>query len=760
MLVKQKKIPFYAGINKQFRSEVSALVEMILSAENIGRIKYQVSSEDNFENRRSKYFFNNKHLGVGKNKRELLEIIEDDKFNASNLEVNERLGKLELSLSNYIFARQPQNIVITGALGSGKSELINYVLDYISKYKVHKKCICFNSCELKTNIHILIDFNKYIRASDNHEKEFLSFMFYKIGGKIIELFNNEKAIQSFIEWSDKTYDETSKLKNDYFVSLIDDVIEKHENWNELSPKRKIKKIYSWILERFEKKGDFSNGLNAFFEMINFYHSKYPKISRTCFLFIYDNIDGLPDDIQNILIEQIMRISNETSIKTIITSRLTTFAHIKGNSSFSFGLFENVGKSPLIIIKKRLIHYKENRKSDAEYLRTRKLIDKEILNVFDKRLDYILDLLNQNESRLSNVITSLSGLSIRRSLRLVRRLFYSFVIPYNNTNPFQDLLIRSLFSYDFSEGLMRIDDNRISNIFLHPKTSKNSLICLRILNVLNDYRNENRFITKSDLVTHLSLFKIDNENLVRESTRYLRNERKRLIYLNGLGLNESDSYELENTEIHITTAGQYYIERLCSELGYIQSCFEIIDWNLKFTNDDIEDVFEFIDSKLSSELSPSAKVTKDILVSSIDDFKFNDDNNNISAYLPNEVDNQEITSRLQFLRKGLRVLLYQDIAETIIYIHNKARKQKLLTLKDINGINELVTSPLICKVCNSVFNILRSRGKIIIQDSNYEELQNWYNLLIITNEWNNIFFDNYSNKKACKLLNKIEEYNKK
>lgn len=751
MLVNHINIPFYASNNKLFRSEISALVEMILGAEDIGRIPYQMSTEENFENKRSKYFLSKNQLVSGKSKRELLEIIGDSQMCASNLKVN-GMGKLELSLINYIFARHPQNIVITGALGSGKSELINYVLNHIDKHKIHEACASFENCPLKSNIHIRIDFNTYTRASKNHERDFLSYMFYKIGGKVIEIFSNKETIDSFIRWTDNG---KSNLKNDYFISLVDDVVEKFDDWDQFSPQRQIKKIYSWILKRFEKKGDFANGVNAFLEMINFYHSKYPKISRSCFLFIYDNIDGLPDEIQNVLIAQIMRISKETSIKTIITSRLTTFAHIKGNSSFSFGLFENAGKQPIFIVKKRLENYHKEKDTDIEYIRVRKLIGSDILLAFDKRLDYILNLLNQDESRLTNVLNSLSGLSIRRALRLSRRLFYSFVVPWEQSTPVQDLLIRSIFSYDFRDGMMRVDDNRLSNIFIEPKSSKNSLLSLRILSVLNDYRNENRFITKSDLITHLSLFKLDNENLVRESTRYLRKERKRLIFINGLGLTDYDSYEMENTEIHITTAGQFYIENLCSELGYIQSCFEIIDWELKFSNSDIANVYNFITNRLTSNFSSSINTTKDLLTRSIDDFT--ETNNNISSYLPNEVDNHDLLSRIGFIRKALKLFLFQDIAETIIYIHNKNNKHEQLVLKEIKGINELVSLSFIYKVSNSVFYILKNKTDKVTQDSNFNELLYWYDFIILANEWNSIFFEGNVNKNISRLINKFSEY---
>ena len=724
--VEHINLPYYPS-NTKFCDVIYPLVKTILDSSTSGKIGYQKSNNRSYANNRSNsnYFRDIKQIKLAKTKREIYNDSNDVDFDNSPNELTsiKELGPLEKNFLNCIL-NPYQVLVLTGGIGSGKTELIKYISNHLCTCKTHKMCKNFENCKIKEDYHIVIDFNQY--DGSGHD-DFSNFLFYKLLKLIRKIFNDTAVIDKFIEWCDNGEEE-------YFID-ISLHINKIDKWDTFNSKTKIIEICSWIKNCFEKNNNFESGVKAILEMLKFYHKSCPRQYTSCFMLIFDNVDGLDEKQQVIIIDKINRIAatfrdiHFCKQKIIVTSRITTFNHhIKGKGAFSFEVFQNFGCQPLSILLLRLEYYIKNKGKDDDYITLRRNIPEDMLNAFDGRLEYIYSKLFDEQrgfDRLRNTINSLSGLNIRGAFSIFRRLFSNHIIPWHATSPREDMLIRSLYSFDFEDGKMKSDDKRLSNLYINPSTLKHSLLPLRLLNLLNDCQKKTIFISKHEVLLHLSLFDNNYRNNVEDVIEYLIMERKRLVNIVGNGTSDIDIFEKGPAKIDITYAGSQYFEYLSSDLQYVQSCFEIIDWDFNIDNIMIDESLKYI--KLLNIKDDSNY----FLNTYINDIK----NNNIQNILPSRVSNNNQNERIEFIQLCLKLLFLKDIIETSVY-RKKRREIPLDKIKNLQPIQEMVIAKIIAIISNSVLKIYR----------NYEftplikgYILNWYNFILIVEEWNRVLF---------------------
>ena len=118
------------------------------------------------------------------------------------------------------------------------------------------------------------------------------------------------------------------------------------------------------------------------------------------------------------------------------------------------------------------------------------------------------------------------------------------------------------------------------------------------------------------------------------------------------------------------------------------------------------------------------------------------NFNITDIIPKFINQNEFRDRMLFIRKGLFALLYQDVLESIKYLNNFYKTENL-ELEDFLMINRLVTLDLISKISNSFLNIIVGKDYVGLFD--IEELSDWQNLLLISQLWNKLIFENEDKK---------------
>lgn len=739
MQVLIENISNYCITNLSFNNELRKLIELILTAEGLGGIEYLMSTVKNYNN--------NRHLIIPSNRSGVSNILETavDKrvFNNSKLDLSS-LGPCERGLASYIAFSSTTTIIVTGAMGSGKSTLVNFVIDFIKENLKCDKCISKDKCINKKLLFIPLNFNHSIFGSTKEEvmKNFEIKLYNQLRLATKNIFSNEIIINSLVDTIKDVG--PSWVSFDFFYM---EVVEKTENWFFLSPSEKCKKLVYWIHREY-REDKVGAKIDMLSKLLRFASDYFPEKINGCVAFLFDNIDRFPDEYQNEILNKLFGVVEETKIKTIIPVRLTTFGQIKGNASFSYGLYQHAGPIPVDILYSRLRNYVEN-KNIGNFENTRKTIDRNLLKNFDRKIDNILRYLKKENGRLGKVITALSGLSVRRALRLSQRLLINNVIRCDEYDTVQDYFIRSLFIGENENALFSPDDTRATNIFTAYSDNSNSLINLRILQILNLYKLSGVRVSLKDLVIHLQLFGYNSELDITLSINKLIYVRKRLVYINGIS--ELDScIDLRNEkiiskQINITLAGQEYISNLIENIVYVYECFSIIDWTINYNNNYKSDLFTYIKKKNNQKkISHSKRVEIEEIIKmmpNIDD--------DIKKYLPQSIDNNSIVDRFSFLRKGLEVFLYNDILETIGYF-NRLYAQN----KDFLVINSLISLDLIDKLTNSVYFILRSQ-----RNFKEQELLNWLDLIVKCDLWNTIIFDKespISEKTISRLTDHIHD----
>ncbi|MDR1895429.1 MAG: KAP family NTPase [Prevotellaceae bacterium] len=711
-----QNLPYKPG-NRLYKNVIDALVEQIFDGYDWKKHGDYIIINDN----RPKYtYFSSESQyksadpGIS---RELIDIASEAKIEHVDFIADySGLGTVEKALINRLLIGEEGVIVLTGALGSGKTALLRYVSTYLDKHKNHGGCRYYGSCQRHKDIHVFFDFNAFpFTPKDDIVVEFYRKLFYDLIENIQDVFCRCIILDSFIE---------DHQRDGIFFGMRKALMN-NPDWSQWGETDKLEGILEWIIDKYER-FDIKTGVYALLKMLTFYHDTYPRRDQTCFLCIFDNIDILYEEYQKPIIEELNKISQASKIKIILTTRITTFNHVRNNYSFPFRVFEHVGIFPMELVLKRMEHYRNNRKNEeAQYVTMRQNIDRAYLKNFDDRLDFIYDQLkNQRYERLGQTLESLSGLSVRRSLQLCKRLFYNHTIPWDEVDPKEDILIRCLHSYDFDAGKMHPDDHLITNIFRDPNNGYPSLILLRILNALYIARANND-ITIQNLIDHISIFdkSVQNQERADYIIQILRSPEKRLLYVSGFGPSEDAIAAKRNSKVKISRSGELYLNHLCRNLQYIQNCFEIIEWNITVEGN-ITEAIRYINNNCPDEHS------KTILLQSLLDIQ----NRDITEMIPNEVDYDQLHERFRSIRMALRFLFNKDVLETINY---KLIYERNESVRNIFEINSLITVPVIAHVAQSILNITKPSMENNTVLTN--EVMQWKDLIFMIHEWTKLLF---------------------
>ena len=496
--------------------QLRVLIKKIFQTRDEGNIGYVMSTNDNFSDNRHKYVSSKEISLIDSEDSNTSEILEFDglKINEQSIFDFNKLGIEERAIISYLKYLEYNHIILTGALGSGKTALLKYLIKYVNEDENKKRCPNLNCCNYHLPIALKIDFNSGYSTKVKSEilRLFQRNLYNKLSREIIKLLKDKRIFEGVIDGI-VNYNENDHL--DEFALFEDDII-KSKKWYKITQYEKSKLIIKWIENRFGK-NDFTGKLEAIYNLLNFIIEILEDRNAECFFIVYDNIDRFDDSIQDDLLELIMSSSNNLRIKHIIAIRLTAFGHISGNGSYSFGVYEH-GPCPVeVILTKRIEHYIENKR---EYYSITKEIPKDLLNSFDNRLKFIKKEFENQNSLITKMIKAFAGLSIRRALFLSERLFLNSSINYEKTNEPYNFLLRALVVGENTNCKIKRDDGLISNIFFLQSDRSNSLVSLKILKLLDIIKINNDYISLRELYKMLSCMMIITQEEFMQSINYL------------------------------------------------------------------------------------------------------------------------------------------------------------------------------------------------------------------------------------------------
>jgi hypothetical protein len=690
--------------NLAYNTDIKPFISEVLETNTTGRIKYIVSSMGNFlAINRHHYFYslqgNKKHLHPQKD------------FVEMKYSQYLGLGPLEFSLASYLLnSRIGYNvIVLTGALGSGKTCLCEYTLDYIStSLRDDQKELFFP----KSGIIYSIDFNELFEeeSKENLLTEFKLLMISKLIPLIEKIHEEELFIDRFIQ-------KIISKKNQRY-DLFSEYIRLLKKEPKLTEEAKFNLLLDWLNTYAE---NLSYKLRLISYLLSFIKEDRERNDLVDFIILFDNIDKLPDDAQIEILNVIFSFSVKLPIKLLVTMRLTTFGKIKGNGSYSFGVMQNTGQEPLTIFSNRIKHFLENKEEYNLVSKVSRIYEKPLLEKFSFLSSCIDD--DRVLNRLLSAYASISGNSIRRGLFLSERFFHNSNIHYAESNLYQADFLKALLVSNNENGKLVNDDRLVNNIF-STFQHENTLLKIRILQILSFFRENNLVCKMSLLLTQISLFEEYSNTDILTAINDLMFYPRRLIYIDGVkeytDYNNLTQSICDNVVLSYT--GNEYLNNLIFNIAYLQTCFEVLNWKIPNSFKNIDYLKTYIDKILATNRSSHVIYLKNLL--SIRKATITD-------FISQTYDYMHFSERMKLLRDCLYFLMLNDLNQLAIYYENN-NIHNIETI-DNRYIKNSIVIDIIGKTALNVLGILKSN------ELSNTEIVYWYDLLIIVDLWHQTMF---------------------
>lgn len=747
----------FSNTNEDFIKCTKHLTDYLFNPNKIV-FSYFISTPDNFKHKRHKI---------------LDPRIESDPEympNAKIVQDNEIVGNgvFEEIYKASVISQDYSVLIITGASGSGKTSLINYVKGQIDSCNNDESCIRYNLCKRRSKKYLVHDF------LSNPDSNIIEHFDFELNAKLNEIvkesFDELSITKNFLNYCLTTDEPTL-----YQLNLILDPID--IDWS----------IHN-VLAKIKKCGEPNYNQNIFLlSILKYYRKLYPEQHKGCYTIIFDNIDKFDDEIQTEIIKKIIILHNSIECKIVITSRLTTFYKLNDYFSNIFNVLENAGPRPIDILYNRIKYYLDNKETlqDIIDLRNRvNLIEKaannskyEYLNCFDNILYTLFTYLspiyidpgeqnaesqkiNNGRNLVQNTISAYSGLSVRRCIELSKRFIESSVYNYYD-EPTPNQLVSSL-SYTCSRGF-RFNDKYITNIFGKSNDNRrNSWILYKILNILKISQIHRKDLTICQLFDILKLYDDLEEEDFIYTVNILIDSQKRLAYVSGISILKSIEKDInkKTQKIHITNCGKEYLSFLSIDLSYVQNCFAAIDWKtigFYTNNDEINAMFTNLNELHNKNYSYLHSNEINWLFSSLREHV-----NLTFIENPTRVFNiNNIFERMQFARIGLEVLLYHDVFETYNFIKRKNQQIYINNIVSfIEYAEEINSFPilLLTKELNESFiRILKSylrNGTNLY--SSLPEIKQWQSFILKVDLWHKLLF-NTSTSHSEKINSEVNEF---
>lgn len=740
----------YSATNEDFKRCIQPLIDYVFNPNRIV-FGYFKSTSDNFKQKRH----------------QILDPL-IDKINIVPVdEGSVGTGTFEEILKNHIVSQDYSVLILTGASGSGKTSIVNYVKNQIDDCKDDSTCVRYEICNRKKKEILYFDFLD-TNTSDTLNNILLSYEF-KLNGYLViaveSCFSDQDILEKFLNHI-KTTKDPYLVNLKYYINPID---------------------FSYSIEDILAKIKLQNLTDTkqnsvLIGMLRYIRDQYPEQHKGCFTIIFDNIDKLDDEAQTEIIKNMVSLHNMVKCKLVITSRLTTFYKLNDNFSNIFSVIENAGPRPVDILYYRLQFYLNNRDTIDEIINIRSNINKTdtsrnainkngyvdyfdniiiALSKYISPMDPVIGIPNEESIRINfnkglvqKTLSAFSGLSVRRGLELSKRFVETMVYNYFD-EPSANQLAASL-SFTCARGI-RFSDKLITNIYArYNDNRRNSWLLYRILNILNICQVNKIDTTIYQLYDVINLFDDVTEEDFILAINVLVDSHKRLAYISGFShLNNIDRNNEKNTQkIHITNCGRDYLSFLAIDLSYIQNSFAALDWKTMGYYTEIDAVNAML-SRLN--INHFHRSEAELI---FNDLKEHIKLNYISNR-PNVFNVSNIYERMQFIRIGLEILLYHDVFESFSFNQRKSERDRIYRIVSFlqysEEINSFPTYRLTLSVADSFLKILKSYNRnntSVIYD--FSEIKLWRDFIYKVDLWHMaIFTTNFSNCTA--ILSAFDDF---
>jgi len=522
--------------NNQFNQHFTIFVDQMLSPERVGDSGY---------------------VPIGQFKKTETEFSPYPDFISDEIQ-NELLPSDDLSdservvLSNLIFGEKT-NYVLAGAMGSGKSALMNFLSDF-TKTKINDRVFA-----------ISINFHEGFPSESTIEETmslFKNILAKNMEFTLQQILNDEDLIDELIKlWES---DSASYIYNNSFLKKT-----RENKWKNKLSYQKTDSLFSYIEEQNEL---IEGKLYSLFEVLK--TIKFLLLNRNKHLILFfDNIDRLLPLAQLKILDDIIAKNEISQVKTLIALRRSSYKRFSRNADFDYGYFHHQGPFPVRVIRKRLLFWKE---TINQHDLTKNLEEK-YKNALLSRIDFILnDIRKGDRSYTRKFLHCLSGRSVRVGLDLSHRIFINNIFPYDDPSHYDNHIAKGILlgvNNDISPN-----DPLIVNVFQLPDFNVLSILQIRILQLIIAFRSRPHLLKFRHIMKVLKKIGYDDDDEIRTSINKMLDKQRPLFWLDTIGRFESnDELYLCDEIINLSESGYNYYKYLLVDLNYVQECFNSIDW---------------------------------------------------------------------------------------------------------------------------------------------------------------------------------------
>jgi Cdc6-like AAA superfamily ATPase len=657
MRTKKLNLTNFATINANFNIEADHVVSQIFQLQNEGVLGYVPAEIGDFS---SKPLI---HHALA------LAYKRSENFAESSLPITaDGLGQFENLIFSDLAFGSYNTYILTGEMGSGKTALLKKLKEVLETPRPNcEKC---SSC-----LPIVVYFNLNesswggIKNPERAKSKFLKKLRQQLRPRLRIIFEREDLTLDFVN----KLQGDARLQTEFFEfdDVIEEIVAGFDSFTKLTAKQRTTRFFK-LVEKVND--DYELVLEAFIKLARFV-ARFKRPDPTCFVIMYDNVDALPPEVQYEVLAEILSLQTLSQIRGIVALRQATFARAGNQAIHSFCYFPHLGPNPRKIVEARLKHFVDY----PESYPTLSQVSSHTVLAIERRARYILA--SKHKPAL-DLLEKLAGRSTRLALLLAQRFFINNTVRCLQDPPHLNDLERALLVGKNETQQLRMDDQQIANIFVSAESGSFSLVILRILQMLEAYRETPLARTSRAVGAVLKvIYPTITTTAVKEHINYLLNLRRPIIWADGKSFYESPKVFVENDDVlTLTQAGHEYFSVLTTHLVYVQEAMVGIDW----TEDEV----------------------------------------------PTEVNYASFTDRLDILRRFIKLLCERDKQEI-----SRVRSQ----FGDTDGVQflvfELLSTRILENIGKSVVSIVENQ---VIEESAFRSdtqsmMRDWHNLFLLALE---------------------------
>ncbi len=536
----------------------------------------------------------------------------------NNISFPKKFSFYENLLTSHIFHGKMRTLVVSGAMGSGKSTTIDYIFETLKEHPLGEK-----------NIIIKLDFNKGFSSKDIDElnDSFLEELYSKLHVEIIDNFSTLGLSDEFLKKVLKECQNYSKFYDFSFEKIYD----ANKEWDNSDEKKKIFLLLKFIKENAKR---VEHRVEMLMKFLNFISETLSKTNNKVILF-YDNLDKLPAVAQLNILNKIIAYNHIASITKIISIRRSTKAKldrlidreinslVDNRGQTVYGHIYHHGPSPWRLYLKKVEKFIEN----FDDIKMFSHLSAEYKKALKERANEISESIAEYKSDLKQAIHCVAGESNRLGLTLTSRNFCNNIFPYNDKAFNKRSLVRSLYCGFNDKNIISGEDEYVANI-LSNNRSEFDVINYLIITIIIEENKEEKPKTNASYIYNFLLnhFEYSNNQII-SALNYLLKDKRALIggqyYPH---YKDSDELYRVDDNLRITELGERYFNKLMKKgTIYTQTCLFSLKWEFgsdRINKDTIYNRLSFLIQMLNDSMEIEYK-RNELYQLNIDEFNVKD-----------------------------------------------------------------------------------------------------------------------------------------